>query len=878
MIKSTLSKFAKPLCLGTSIALASCSQLASQKPSQPAYLNTALSTQQRAEDLVARMTLSEKIAQLYNEAPAIERLGVAEYNWWNEALHGVARAGKATVYPQAIGLAATFNQELIGDIAASISDEARAKHHYYEANDVVFRYTGLTFWSPNVNIFRDPRWGRGQETYGEDPYLTGSLAVEFIQGLQGDDKRYLKTSAMAKHFAVHSGPEKSRHSDNYAASLKDMHETYLPAFKMAVEDANVESIMCAYNRVNDHPACGSEYLLKDLLRGKWGFDGHVVSDCGALDDFYAESAHNIVKAPAQAAALALKTGTDLDCGTGRLSTFTNLHFALQRGLVTQEQVDNAVINLFKTRFKLGMFDTKTEVPYANIPMTVVGSENHQKLALEAAEQSLVLLKNDGILPLKPNTKVAVIGPNATNPSVLVGNYHGDPIAPVLPLEGIRQKAGTSNVTYAAGGPIIGDIYGNHSVVPSSVLFHRTTNGELKPGLQAAYYEATQEQGMASKPAFKRIDSTIDFHWLRSPIDNTVWDEFGITWEGILKPEETGHYQFDSTANIYINDKPVKGIIELKAQQEYRFKADVTFLRTWWGNNPLEPYVKLRWVNTRENFTANAIAAAQKADVIIFTGGISALLEGEEMAVELDGFDYGDRTNIQLPKEQLALMQRLKKLGKPMVMINFSGSAIALNWEQENLNAIIQAFYPGEATGTALANILWGDTSPSGRLPITFYKSVKDLPDFKDYRMDNRTYKYYQGTPLYPFGHGLSYGNFEYSQLQAPNKLSNNEGFELSVQLKNNSNIEAMEVSQVYITMLDAPERTPQTELIAYTKTTLSGQSTQTLKLNIPAEKLHYVDKQGERRPYTGRLAISIGSGQPSFVTAQQKAETTITIK
>ena len=297
-----------------------------------------------------------------------------------------------------------------------------------------------------MNIFRDPRWGRGQETYGEDPYLTGSLAVEFIQGLQGDDKRYLKTSAMAKHFAVHSGPEKSRHSDNYAASLKDMHETYLPAFKMAVEDANVESIMCAYNRVNDHPACGSEYLLKDLLRGKWGFDGHVVSDCGALDDFYAESAHNIVKAPAQAAALALKTGTDLDCGTGRLSTFTNLHFALQRGLVTQEQVDNAVINLFKTRFKLGMFDTKTEVPYANIPMTVVGSENHQKLALEAAEQSLVLLKNDGILPLKPNTKVAVIGPNATNPSVLVGNYHGAPIAPVLPLEGIRQKAGTSNVT------------------------------------------------------------------------------------------------------------------------------------------------------------------------------------------------------------------------------------------------------------------------------------------------------------------------------------------------------------------------------------------------------------------------------------------------
>ena len=875
MIKSTIRTI---LCIGASLALASCSQLTDKQPLQPDYLNTALSTQQRASDLVSRMTLSEKIAQLYNEAPAIERLGVAEYNWWNEALHGVARAGKATVYPQAIGLAASFNKELIGDIATSISDEARAKHHYYEANDVVFRYTGLTFWSPNVNIFRDPRWGRGQETYGEDPYLTGSLAVEFIQGLQGDDKRYLKTSAMAKHFAVHSGPEKSRHSDNYAASLKDMHETYLPAFKMAVEDANVESIMCAYNRVNDQPACGSEYLLKDLLRGQWGFDGHVVSDCGALDDFYAESAHNIVKAPAQAAALALKTGTDLDCGTGRLSTFTNLHFALQRDLVTQEQVDNAVINLFKTRFKLGMFDAKADVPYANIPMTVVGSKDHQRLALEAAEQSLVLLKNDGILPLKPNTKVAVIGPNATNPSVLVGNYHGDPIAPVLPIEGIRQKAGMHNVTYASGGPIIGDIYGSHTLVPSTVLFHRTAEGQLKPGLQAAYYEATQTQGMASKPAFTRIDNTIDFHWLRSPIDNSVWDEFGITWEGVLKPEETGHYQFDSTAAIQINGKPAAGVIELKAKQEYRFKADVTFLRTWWGNNPLEPYVKLRWVNTREDFTAKAITAAKKSDVIIFTGGISALLEGEEMSVELEGFDYGDRTTLQLPKEQRTLIQRLKKLGKPMIMVNFSGSAIALNWEQENLNAIIQAFYPGEATGTALANILWGDTSPSGRLPITFYKSVDDLPDFKDYRMDNRTYKYYQGTPLYPFGHGLSYGNFEYSQLNIPKTLSNTEDLELSVQLKNNSAIEAMEVTQVYITLLDAPIKTPKFELIAYTKNTLPPHTSDTIKLHIPAEKIRYIDQQGEHKNYTGRLKISIGSGQPSFVGTKQKAEATISIR
>lgn len=872
-----------PLCIPIAAAflLGSCADQPTSsgntRDEQPAYLDTSLPLDARVNDLVSRMTLAEKISQMYNEAPAIERLGVAEYNWWNEALHGVARAGKATVFPQAIGLAATFNKPLLHEVATVISDEARAKHHYFVDEDVVFRYTGLTFWSPNVNIFRDPRWGRGQETYGEDPYLTGSLATEFITGLQGDDERYLKTSAMAKHFAVHSGPEKSRHSDDYHATPKDLHETYLPAFKAAVVDADVESIMCAYNRVNGDPACGNEMLLKDILRGKWGFDGHVVSDCGAIDDFYNPEAHDVVKAPAEAAAWAVKTGTDLDCGTSRLSTFTNLHFALQRGMVTEEDINTAVKRLFRTRFKLGMFDPEEQVPYSDIPMSVVGSEEHLQLAKEAAEQSLVLLKNGGILPLKPNTRVAVIGPNATNPAVLVGNYHGEPINPITPLEGIKQYVGEQNVVYAPGSPLIGDVYGHYQPVPAGNLFHRGDNGELQPGLVGAYYEADQKNGMAKEPAFTRIDDNIDFYWKRSPIDNSVWDEFGIVWQGVLVPDETATYRFQSVADVQIDGKKVEGPVKLQAGKEYDFQASTTFLRTWWGNNPLEPSVAVSWINSSRDLAKEAVAAAKQAEVVLFMGGISPLLEGEEMPVELEGFDHGDRTRISLPKEQVALLKQLEATGKPVVLVNFSGSAMALNWEDKNLDAIVQAFYPGEATGSALANVLWGEVSPSGRLPVTFYRGVDDLPGFKDYSMKNRTYKYYQGKPLYAFGHGLSYSTFSYSDLQAPDRIKAGNDLELQVTLKNEGPMPAAEVSQVYVTLEDAPVSVPLRELVAYTRTELAAGEDHHLTLRIPAERLSYVDNQGVHQPYTGRINVSVGSGQPGYVDAQQIAQARVTV-
>ncbi|WP_185232321.1 glycoside hydrolase family 3 C-terminal domain-containing protein [Teredinibacter franksiae] len=875
------------------VLLCSCSEVEPQAPASAIlpYQNTALEVTERVDDLVTRMSLSEKISQLYNDAPAIERLGVPAYDWWNEALHGVARAGKATVFPQAIGLAATFDEQLLNDVATVISDEARAKHHYFVENNQRVRYTGLTFWSPNVNIFRDPRWGRGQETYGEDPYLTGRLAIQFIKGLQGEHPQYLKSAAMAKHYAVHSGPEKSRHSDDYQPTPKDLYETYLPAFEAAVKEAKVESIMCAYNRVNGQPACGSDPLLKDILRGDWGFSGHVVSDCGALADFYGREDHAVIHSPAGAAAWALKSGTDLNCGTQRYSTYHNLDFALQREMVAMADIDNAVKRLFTTRFKLGMFDPAEQVPWSNTPISSVGAASHLQLTQKAAERSLVLLKNDGVLPLQKGTRVAVIGPNATNPSILVGNYHGDPIHPVSPLEGIRQFAGANNVSYAPGSPLIADQYGHYSVVDEKQLFHLNEKNQITPGLKADYYKADRKQARddfrepfdqlaarVGEPAFSRIDPTIDFFWQRSPVDNQVRGEFGVNWQGLLMPSKSGQYLFknDKGINILINGEHVDGPINLNADEQYTLQVYRTFLRTEWGN-PIEPSIQLRWVNTSENFLANAVTAARKADVIIFTGGISAELEGEEMPVVLNGFDGGDRTHLQLPAEQRNLLQVLRALDKPIVMVNFSGSAMALNWEDQHLNAIVQAFYPGEATGSALANLLWGEFNPSGRLPVTFYKNVNDLPDFKDYSFNNRTYRYFKGDVLYPFGHGLSYTQFEYRNLQLPSTHSSSKALTLSVELHNTGKKAGADVIQLYLSMPDAPVNTPIRSLTRFKRVELDAGGQTSQVFTVSPKQLRYIDNEGISQPYKGKLHISIGSGQPGTVAATQIAQAKIEV-
>ncbi len=869
------------LFVALAVTLSACGQTqqsqSEKEKSQPDYLNMQLSIDARVADLVGRMTIDEKIAQMYNDAPAIERLGIPAYDYWNEALHGVARAGKATVFPQAIGMAAMWDGPLLHDIATAISDEGRAKHHFFVNNDARYRYTGLTYWSPNINIFRDPRWGRGQETYGEDPYLTGELGVQFIEGLQGDDPNYLKTAATAKHFAVHNGPEISRHSDNYVVSDKDLYETYLPAFEKAVVKADVEAVMCAYNRVNDLPACGSDMLLKEILRGKYQFDGHVMSDCGAIADFYDPQAHGVVKAPAAAAAWAVTSGTDLNCGTGRLSTFANLHFALQKGLISEALIDQAVSRLFKTRFKLGMFDSPDAVKYAAIPMDVVGSQSHLSLTQTAAEKSLVLLKNNGVLPLNPDIKVAVIGPNADNEDVLLGNYNGLPVAPVTPLEAIKDYLGEDKVSFAPGSPVIADIYGHYQPLNADVLSH-VEDGVRRPGLVGRYYRVSHEPvtdftdlavkgQMIGDPVKTRIDNAIDFYWERSPVDGKVLSEFGVVWEGNLTPQTAGEYRFSDDATVYIEGEKVEGTVALEAGEAYAFKAERLFLKNPWGNTI--PNIRLSWVNTSVDLQKEALLAAEKADVIVVMAGISPRIEGEEMPVKLDGFNYGDRSDIDLPDIQQVLIKKLKETGKPVVLVNFSGSAMALNWENDNLDAIVQAFYPGEKAGTAITRVLWGEANPSGRLPVTFYRNVDGFADFDDYAMTNRTYRYFEGDVLYPFGHGLSYSDFQYSSLKLPETHANKQPLTIEVDVTNNSDIAGEEVSQVYVSMPDAPVKTPLIALKGFTRTAIEPGASKTVTITIDADELTYVDEQGNKQPYTGTLLVSVGGGQPASLSEEK---------
>ena len=900
-VKPAVSSFKKRFALAIiplALTLASCTKVHSQQVvraestghNQPDYLNTALPLDSRVNALVESMTLEEKVAQMYNDAPAITRLGVPAYDYWNEALHGVARAGEATVFPQAIGLAAMWDRAFLNQVATVISDEGRAKHHEFKQDGLSYRYTGLTYWSPNINIFRDPRWGRGQETYGEDPYLTGELGVSFITGLQGNDDKYLKTAATAKHFAVHNGPEISRHSDNYVVSDKDLYETYLPAFEKAVTEANVEAVMCAYNRVNDAPACGSDMLLKEILRGKYGFDGHVMSDCGAIADFYDPKAHNVTASPAAAAAWAVTSGTDLNCGTGRLSSFANLIFAVQKGFIDESLIDQAVSRLFKTRFKLGMFDPDEDVPFASIPSESVGSESHLSKALQAAEKSLVMLKNNGILPLKKGLKVAVIGPNADNPDVLVGNYNGLPVNPVTALEGIRNYAGVDNVAFSAGSALIADVYGHWQVLDNTVLYHNDKDGRLVPGAHAEYFEVTQGKmsdfsrphfpvDMSGGPVSSEVLDSLSFRKTHSPVTNKIAEDYGMVLKAVLIPEKSGEYRFDGAGEISIERRRIDGSVELEAGVSYDLEIRHIFsvntiantayshLRDW----------QMRWVNVSTDLLAESESVAQQADVIVMAVGISPRIEGEEMPVKLDGFNYGDRSRIDLPAEQQALIKAIHKIGKPVVVVNFSGSAMALNWEDEHADAIIQAFYPGEAAGTALAKILWGEVNPSGRLPVTFYKNLDGFAEFDDYSMANRTYRYFEGEVLYPFGHGLGYSEIRYSDLKTPANLNSGSDLEITVSLQNMGPYDAEQVTQLYVQMPDAPAGTPRISLKGFTRTFLENQTKASVSLTVPASELTYINDKGSRVAYKGKLNIFAGDGQPGYVDGTRIAQASINI-
>ena len=691
------------------------------------YKDISLPIEKRLDDLISKMTLDEKISQMSVCAPAIERLDIPEYDWWNECLHGVARAGIATVFPQAIGLAATWNTELMYKVAVATSDEARAKHHDSVRKGIRDRYTGLTFWAPCINILRDPRWGRSQETYGEDVYLTAQMAVAFVKGLQGDHPSYLKVSSAVKHFAVHSGPESTRHHVDIVPSLHDLYATYLPAFKACVE-AGVESVMTAYNRVNGIPCSASRFLLEDILRGKWGFEGHVVSDCGALQDIYMR--HKVGNSNVEAAVMSVKAGCDLDVSDPYFESehvFTaTLKQGVEEGLLSVKEIDNCIRRLFRTRFKLGLFDPPDKNPYAGISLDVIACQKHQELALQVARESIVLLKNnDSMLPLDKNiSSIAVIGPNADSFRVLIGNYYGDPLEYSTPLQGIKQIVGPDTKIYFEKGC------------------------EIKDSVEGA------------------------------------------------------------------NEK--------------------------------------------------VIEAVKKSEVAIVVMGLTAEFEGEENDVAAsDGGD--DRQDLNLPAVQEQMLQEIHATGKPTILVLMNGSSMSVNWANENIPAIVEAWYPGQAGGMAIAEILFGDYSPAGRLPMTFYKGVEQLPAFDNYDMQGRTYRYMKEEPLFAFGYGLSYTKFKYSNLHPScTQITADENVEISVDVQNIGPRDSDEVVQLYISHPDIDAVVPQVQLCGFKRAHLIAGETKTIKFILTPEQMSIVDSNGNSVLQPGKKRIIVGSYAPVF--------------
>jgi beta-glucosidase len=792
------------------------------------------------------MTLEEKVSQMKDVAPAIERFGVPAYNWWNEGLHGVARSGLATVFPQAIGFAATWDDSLVFRMATVISDEFRAKYHEYIRQNSHARYQGLTVWSPNINLFRDPRWGRGQETYGEDPFLTGHLAVPFIKGLQGDDPKYFKTIATVKHFAVHSGPEPERHTFDAVVSERDLRESYLPHFELGIREGGAYSLMCAYNRYAGQPACASDFLLKDVLRGEYGFKGYIVSDCGAIDDIYLR--HKTQPTAAAAAAIAVKTGTDLDCGR----VYPNLVAAVSQGLITEAQIDTSVRRLFLARFRLGMFDSPANVKWAQVPFSTLDQAAHRAVALEVARKSIVLLKNESrTLPLRKSAgTIAVIGPNANEKRMLLGNYNGEPSDPVTPLRGIRDAVTPGTRVLYALGSDLADGFPVLELAQAGSL--RTPDG--RPGLRVQIFDNTTTSG---DPVFISTDDAVNAQWEeRAPRPELNPDGFSVRWTGSFVPPATGTYRLSLTGTmkfqLYLNDSLVfrsnypprdgefpdprsvqSRPLQLEGGRPYalRIEAQETY-----GDAQLQLATSM----PTETLEAEAVKVASEADVVVMVLGLTARLEGEEMPVQIDGFRGGDRTKLDLPAPQEKLLERIVALGKPTVLVLMSGSAVALNFANDKVPAIIEGWYPGQAGGTAIADVLFGNYNPAGRLPVTFYRDTTDLPPFESYDMKGRTYRFFEGKPLYPFGHGLSYTTFGYRNLRtsAPT-ISSGGSVTVKVDVRNTGNVAGEEVVQLYARHVGSKVTRPKRDLRGYQRIALKPGETKTVSFDVPASSLAY---------------------------------------
>jgi len=838
--------------------------VSAQEPSADyPFRNPALATAERVNDLVSRMTLKEKADQLLYTAPAIPRLGVPSYNWWNEALHGVARAGYATVFPQSITIANSWDEGLMYNVANAISDEARAKYHEFQRRGKTGIYQGLTFWSPNINIFRDPRWGRGHETYGEDPYLTGRMGLQFVKGMQGNDPKYLKTVATAKHYAVHSGPESLRHSFNAKVSESDLRETYLPAFRTLVVDGGAYSVMGAYNMFRDHPCCANP-VLYGILRDEWGFKGYIVSDCGAISDFHRFTKYS--KDAAEAAAAAVKAGTDLECG----SDYKNLMAAFERGLLTENDIDIAVKRIMTARFKLGMFDPDETVPYAQIPFFVNCSDYNNTLSRTAAQKSIVLLKNqDNILPLnmKEIKTIAVIGPNADNFEALIGNYNGIPKDPVTILRGIKNKVRPdTKIIFAEGSDLAEGIH-NLTVIPSCYL--------LTPeGKQGAYGEYFNNRELKGEPVFTRIDDQINFYWEHlSPRYDLPDDDFGVKWTTFLVPPLSGTYILGSWISsgyeILLDGKRImSGRSEHHAfHKEYsadlqagrKYKIEVLY-RNYAGDAD----VKLLWAPPRPDLVEEAVIAARQSDVVVLVLGLSQRLEGEEMPIKIEGFLGGDRTNLDLPFVQEQLLDAVTATGKPVIVVLMNGGALSVNKAQEKAAAVLLAGYPGQQGGNAVADVLFGDFNPAGRLPVTYYKSIDQIPAFEDYNMAGKTYRFFSREPLYPFGYGLSYTTFSYSDLSVPEKAVAGEKVKITVKVTNSGKVEGDEVVQLYLTDEKATTPRPIRQLEGFTRITLKPGESKVVEFTLEPRQFSIINKKDKRVIEPGWFSISVGGKQPGF--------------
>jgi len=838
---------------------------AQQPATPPLYKDSSLPTERRVDDLISRMTLEEKVSQLGHTSPAIPRLGVPAYNWWNEGLHGVARAGYATVFPQAIGMAATFDVSLMHDVADVISTEFRAKYYAtLHPDGTADWYRGLTAWSPNINIFRDPRWGRGQETYGEDPYLTSRIGIAFVTGLQGNDPKYIKVVSTPKHFAVHSGPESTRHFVNVDPSPHDLQDTYLPAFRATVTEGKAESVMCAYNAVDAAPACANKMLLDEYLRKDWGFHGYVVSDCGAAADIF--GGHKYKPNAEEGVAAAFTAGMDVICGDYRNHMSTEPEgtlAAVHHGLLPESVIDQALRRLFTARFRLGMFDPPADVPYSKISPSENDTAAHRQLALRMAQESIVLLKNDnGLLPLKQEPKtIAVVGPNATNLDALVGNYNGTPSQPVTVLDGIRKRFPKAKVTYVEGVGLVGPAT---SAVPSGALCPDEACN--KHGLHAEYFS---NQTLEGTPKNTRIDRQVHRVADVTNPSKEFPGAYSARWTGFLVPSESGEFTVGFTgqdgyrvtldgkiiAEDWTDHEPATTVttkISLEAKHRYPVKIDF-YQRSAIGD------ARFIWSSPSQN-GQDAVEAARKADLVVMVGGLSPRIEGEEMKVQAEGFSGGDRTKLDLPAPQEQLLKRIQATGKPLVFVLMNGSAVAINWADEHVPAIIEAWYPGEEGGTAVAGLLAGDFNPGGRLPVTFYKSVDQLPPFDDYSMAKRTYRYFDGDPLYPFGYGLSFTKFEYGNAHAEKSGSANE-VTLSVDVVNAADKAGDEVVQVYLTHPGVPGA-PIRELKGFKRTHLNPAQKQTVQFTLRDRDLSTVDESGQRKIVPGTVQVWIGGGQP----------------